>query len=171
MRTPVIASALLLSACAGFQPLHQATGSVGEAASLAPLQAIAIDAGYRDDSDDKRAAYLIRQALEERVGGAVAPLYTLKLTPRAQRAGLAVGTDDVASRYDYNLYTAYRLEDRKSGKVLTRGNIYSTASFGAPRDPYGRISAEVNAAEQAAAQAADDLILELALYLAGPGAE
>jgi len=165
--TLLLTATLVLTAC-GFRPLHQEIAPA-TATELAPLTSIRIDAGYRDDSDDKRAAYLITQALRDRLGAdAATPRYTLELTPRVSRGGLGVGSNDVASRYDYNIYTAYALIDADTGDRITRGQVYSVATFGAPRDPYGRIAAEVNAAEQASKQAADEIITELALHFADP---
>ena len=161
MRIFLIISALFLTAC-GFQPLHQ---NIKAGAGGTPLNQIALDSNYTDDADDKRAAFLITQSLRERVSDTVsAPTYRLSYTPSVRRTGLGVGVDDVASRFDYNIYTRYSLTDAKTGEVLKKGRIYSVATFGAPRDPYGRIVAEGNAAEQASQQAADRLITDIALY-------
>lgn len=165
---PLVLSAFL-TACAGFQPLHRAAGDGG---SLAPLSQVSVAVGYPDDADDKRAAYLIRQALESRIGeDDAASRYLLRLTPRVRRSGLAVGRDDVASRFDYTIATRYQLVERATGATVSGGTLYNTASFGAPRDPYGRISAELNAAEQASGAAADALVTELALHFADIEAE
>ena len=170
MRPLLIAATLFLASC-GFRPLHQEVAPATSTA-LAPLTSLRIDAGYRDDADDKRAAFLITQSLRERLGAdSPTPRYTLTLTPRVSRAGLGVGANDVASRFDYNIFTAYRLLDAKSGEEVARGSVYSVATFGAPADPFGRISAEVNAAEQASRQAADEIVTELALHFADMGAD
>ena len=165
MRTLVIAAAFLVSAC-GFRPLHTAVNSAGVAA---PLANIALETTASDDSDDKRAAFLVRQSLESRLSDtAPEPRYRLRLTPAVSRSGLGVGRNDVASRFDYNMFVRYKLTDAASGEELTDGRVYAVATFGAPRDPYGRISAEVSAAEQAAEQAADRILLDLATYFADP---
>ena len=161
MRIFLILSVLLLTAC-GFQPLHQ---NIKAGAGGTPLNQIALDSAYNNDADNKRAAFLITQSLRERVSDTVSePTYRLRYTPYVSRSGLGVGVDDVASRFDYNIYTNYSLTDAETGKVLKNGSIYSVATFGAPRDPYGRIVAEGNAAEQASQQAADRLITDIALY-------
>jgi len=165
MRNFLIILTLFLVSC-GFQPLHQ---SVKQGAAATPLSQIALDSSYDDDSDNKRAAFLITQSLRERMSGTVAePKYRLSYSPSVTRGGLGVGRDDVASRYDYNIYTSYRLTDAETGKLLKQGRTYSVATFGAPRDPYGRIIAEVSAAEQASQQAADRILTDLAIYFTDP---
>lgn len=161
MRHFLLIAALFLTAC-GFQPLHQ---NIKAGAGGTPLNQITVDSAHNGEANNKRAAFLISQALRERITDPeTEPTYRLRYTPTVRRTPLGVGVDDVASRFDYNIYTSYRLTDANTGKLLKVGRIYSVATFGAPRDPYGRIIAEVSAAEQASQQAADRLITELALY-------
>lgn len=155
--------ALLLAAC-GFRPLHQAANPAGLAG--APLRGVDVRVSAPDDSDDQRVAFLIDQALEARLGAGTPALYHLDIVPSASRAGLAVSPNDVATRYDYRIYARFTLSDAATGEQLLRDQVYAVSSFGAPRDPYGRIAAELSAAELASEDAADRIFTELALYFA-----
>lgn len=165
MRTfALVLATSLLSAC-GFRPLHVAANPDGLAS--APLRGVEVVQTYSDDADNKQAAFLIAQSLRSRIGtGGDAARYRLKITPSVNRSGLAVGRDDVASRYDYNIYTAYELTDAVTGEQLVRDRVYSVATFGAPRDPYGRVASELDAAEQSADSAADRIVTDLAVWFA-----
>ena len=172
MRTLAMACmALLLSAC-GFRPLHTAA-SQGLPANLGPLADLAIDVRHADNSEDRRMAFLIQEALQDRLPGSpsrdalTGPRYQLRVTPTVDRAGLGVGTDDIASRFDLNVFARWELWDGVTGDRLARDQVFAVSTFGAPLDPFGRIAAEVDASEQAAEEAANLLINDLAVWFAG----
>ena len=153
----------LLAGC-GFRPLHQAVAPAG---ADSPLRAVAVATSVGDDSDNKRVAYRLAESLRERLGEpGEAARYRLTVSPDVRRAGLATGRNDVASRFDLNIATRYTLTDAVTGEQLARDLVYSTATFGAPVDPYGRLTAEIDAAEQGADAAADRIIADLAVLFA-----
>ena len=161
----LVLAALLLAAC-GFRPLHQAANPASLASG--PLRAVDIDVISADDSDDERAAFLINRALEARLRTNVPARYRLEVIPAVSRAGLGVSPNDVATRYDYRIFARFTLTDTDTGERLMRDQVYAVSSFGAPADPYGRIAAELSAAELASQDAADRIFTELALYFATP---
>ena len=164
MRHLALAALTFLLAACGFRPLHQAVAPVG---LDSPLRSVAVSTAVGDDSDDKRVAYRLAESLKERLGDPGEDArYRLSVSPSVRRAGLATGRNDVASRFDLNIATRYTLTDAVSGEQLARDLVYSTATFGAPVDPYGRLTAEIDAAEQGADAAADRIVADLAVLFA-----
>ena len=157
--------ALALAAC-GFRPLHQAANPAGLA--NAPLRGVNVNVIAPNDSEDQRVAFMIDEAMEARLGAGTPALYNLEIIPAVSRAGLAVSPDDVATRFDYRIFARFTLTDAKTGDRLMRDQVYAISSFGAPVDPYGRLAAELAAAELASQDAADRIFTELALYFAEP---
>ena len=103
------------------------------------------------------------QRLRDRIGENSGK-HILDLTPRLSRQRLGLSADDVASRYDADLEISYKLLDANSGKILDRGTVKGTTTFGAPIDPYGLVSAENNARQQISKEVADRLLVKLAGY-------
>ena len=148
----------LLSAC-GFTPLHGA--SLGS--NAAKFEDVSIQINDGRDAGDKEAGFLVMQRLRDRIGENTGK-HVLELTPRLQRQRLGISADDVASRYDSILEMKYKLLDAKSGKILDRGTVKGTSTFGAPIDPYGIVAADNNAKQQTAKEVADRLLVKLAGY-------
>ena len=150
----------LLTAC-GFTPLHGA----GVSGSAAKFEDISIQINEGRDAGDKEAGFLVMQRLRDRIGENTGK-HILELTPRLRRQRLGISADDVASRYDSILDMDYKLLDAKSGKILERGKVKGTSTFGAPIDPYGIAAADSNARQQTAKEVADRLLVKLASYYA-----
>lgn len=147
-----------LSAC-GFKPVHSPNsfGNMG--------------VSYKDISvrsaNNKKLDFLLKQALRDRIGDHTKTRYVLSVLPKLRRTALGVSTDDIASRYDLVVNTKVRLIDTKINKTIYTYSVRSVSTYGAPRDPYGEISAESNATEQVATEAADQILLRLAHYKPG----
>lgn len=158
-------SGVSLSGC-GFTPVHQMTanGSV--------LQDIVIEVEKAEDVTNNQAGFLLTQRLRDRMGnGGAAPKYRLQVEPDYSRRRLGITDQDVASRYDITVKAKYRLIDAKTGDQLTRGDVSSVSTFGAPTGPYGVITADNVGVEQASKETADKLIRELARYFANKDAQ
>ncbi len=153
-------TASLLSAC-GFTPMHG--GSLG--ANSAKFEDISIQVNDGRDAGDKEAGFLVMQRLRDRIGENTGK-HILELTPKLRRQRLGISADDVASRYDSILEVNYKLIDAKTGKILNRGKVKGTSTFGAPVDPYGIVAADNNAKQQTAKEVADRLLVKLAGYYA-----
>lgn len=148
--------AISLSAC-GFKPMHApGTFTTGSGYSF---EKISVTTSKEEKSD-----FLLKQALRDRFGDNQDAQYELKISPKVTRGGLGIGADDVASRYDMRMNAKYELVERKTGKTVHKGTVTSISTFAAPRDPYGTVSAENNATEQVAREAADRIIIKLAGY-------
>ena len=154
------AAAALLSAC-GFTPMH----SPGLGANAAKFEDVSIQINDGRDAGDKEAGFLVMQRLRDRIGENTGK-HILELTPKLRRQRLGISADDVASRYDSILEVNYKLLDAKSGKILERGKVKGTSTFGAPIDPYGIVAADNNAKQQTAKEVADRLLVKLAGYYA-----
>lgn len=144
-----------LTAC-GFKPMH-APGAFSD--SSYSFEKISVTTVNEEKPD-----FLLKQALRDRFGDNADTQYELRIDPSVRRTGLGIGADDVASRFDMNMSAKYELVETKSGKTVDKGTVSSISTFAAPRDPYGRISAENNATEQVAREAADRIIIKLASY-------
>ena len=163
MMKKIIVSALalpLLTAC-GFTPMHGT--SLG--ANAAKFEDISIEISDGRDAGDKEAGFYVMQRLRDRIGENTGK-HILKLRPKLRRQRLGVSSDDIASRYDSILEVNYRLVDAKSGKLLDKGSVKGTSTFGAPTDPYGVIAADKSANQQIAKEVADRLLVKLAGYYA-----
>jgi len=153
----ILTTVLILSAC-GFKPMHAPTAFGGKSVAMKNIR-VEMQANGKID-------FLLAQALRNRMGDNAATPYILKITPELKRKQLGIGADDVASRYDLVLDSEFELVDAKTGDVVYKGEVRTTSTFGAPRDPYGTVAAQNNAEEQVAAEATDRIFAKLAGYQA-----
>jgi len=156
---------LILSGCAGFQPLYAEPGVRSN------LAAISVDA------PDGRTGYLIRQHLDDAFAkNRGAPTaYTMQLALGEARYPRGVRIDNVATRYEYILTADYVLLSQPSGAVAKRGRVRVELTYDSADQPYASISAQQDAQDRAAEEAARRIELELAVWLANgapqPGAK
>ncbi len=158
----ITGAALLLSAC-GFKPVH----STGKIADTPAFKSIKIELVDPDRAAQKEAGYYLQQHLYDRLGKNAGP-HVLRLETRSGRRPYGVTASDVATRYDLIMRVNYELINSVTGKKLDTGDVTSTSTFGSSRDPYARISAEKNASEQVARDAADRILIRLAAYYNDP---
>jgi len=148
-------SAAVLSGC-GFTPLYAEPGVTSK---LAAIDVVA---------PDGRAGYLIRQHLDDAFGrnhgGPSA--YTMQLALGESRYPRGVRIDNVATRYEYVLVADYELRAQPSGAVAKRGRVRVELTYDSADQPYASISAQQDAQDRAAAEAARRIQLELAVWLA-----
>ncbi|MBL8770130.1 MAG: hypothetical protein JNK30_02010 [Phenylobacterium sp.] len=159
-RTPalaaVVAAALALGGCAGFQPLY------GEAAVVKNLAAIQVNA------PSGRTGYLIRQHLDDAFAKdhSAAPAYTMDLRLGEARYPRGVRIDNVATRYEYILTASYALRATATGAVAKQGAVRVELTYDSADQPYASISAQQDAQDRAAEEAARRIEQELAVWLA-----
>ena len=162
MRSPTLAligSALALAGCAGFQPLY------GERAVVKNLASIQVTA------PQGRAGYLIRQHLDDAFAKdhSAAPVYSMDLSLGEARYPRGVRIDNTATRYEYVLSAAYVLRALPSGAVAKNGVVRVALTYDSADQPYASISAQQDAQDRAAQEAARRIQLELAVWLANGG--
>ncbi|WP_296596221.1 LPS assembly lipoprotein LptE [Phenylobacterium sp.] len=150
------ASALLLSGCAGFQPLYAQTEVTK---NLAAIQV---------EAPSGRTGYLIRQHLDDAFAKdhSAAPAYTMELGLGEARYPRGVRIDNVATRYEYVLTASYVLRDVKTRAVAKQGQVRVELTYDSADQPYASISAQQDAQDRAAEQAARRIEMELAVWLA-----
>ncbi len=150
-------AALTLSGC-GFTPLY---GEQGVAPALAAIEVVA---------PPGRAGFLLREKLDDALGrGTAAPAYRLTMTLAENRYPRGVRVDNVANRYELVLVVDYTLTAVGGGPVKT-GHIQSSVTYDSADQPYASIAAEQDGQDRAAGEAARQIQLDLASWLAGRGA-
>jgi LPS-assembly lipoprotein len=148
------AASLALAAC-GFTPLYGAPGMVAD------LAAIEVTA------PQGRTGFLLRQSLDDALAhnGAVAPLYRLGLAITEQKIPRGVRVDNVANRYELVLSVNYTLTTT-AGAPAKAGRITTSVTYDSADQPYASIAAEQDGQERAAAEAARQIHLDLASWMA-----
>ena len=160
----VVTASLGLSAC-GFTPLYAQPGVVSNLASIDVV------------APQGRTGYLLREELDDafarnRAGAAA---YRMNLAISEQRFPRGIRTDNVATRYEYVLIADYILARLPSGEVAKKGKVRVELTYDSADQPYASITAQQDAQERAAEEAARRIQLELAAWLAdgapAPGAK
>jgi LPS-assembly lipoprotein len=151
-----LVSTLALSGCAGFEPLYAQQNVVR---SLAAIQV---------NAPGGRTGYLMRQHLDDAFAKdhTAAPTYTMDLSIGEARYPRGVRIDNVATRYEYVLTANYALREVKSSALAKQGQVRVELTYDSADQPYASISAQQDAQDRAADEAARRIELELAVWLA-----
>ena len=151
-----LVSTLALSSCAGFQPLYAQPDVVRN------LAAIEVHA------PNGRTGYLMRQHLDDAFAKdhSVTPTYAMDISIGEARYPRGVRIDNVATRYEYVLTASYALRDIKSQAVAKQGQVRVELTYDSADQPYASIAAEQDGQERAAGEAARQIQLDLAAWLA-----
>ncbi|MEE9272008.1 MAG: LPS assembly lipoprotein LptE [Robiginitomaculum sp.] len=149
-------SMFFLNAC-GFKPMHAPNSFGGKTTGFTNIS-------VKSEGNDKED-FLLKQALRNRLGDNGSARYVLTVDPKLRRGGLGIGSDDVGSRYDLYMVTGFNLADAKTGNVLFRDTVTAISTFASPRDPYGTVSAQNNAAEQVSKETSDRILVRVASYI------
>jgi LPS-assembly lipoprotein len=149
-------TALALGGCAGFQPLYAQPEVVKNLASI------------QVNAPSGRTGYLIRQHLDDAFAKdhAAAATYAMDLQLGEARYPRGVRIDNVATRYEYVLTANYILKSLPSGALAKRGSVRVELTYDSADQPYASISAQQDAQDRAADEAARRIELELAVWLA-----
>jgi len=152
----LVAATLGLGGCAGFQPLY---GQPAVAKNLAAIQV---------QAPSGRTGYLIRQHLDDAFAKdhAAPAAYTMDLSLGEARYPRGVRIDNVATRYEYVLTASYALRDIHSHALAKQGQVRVELTYDSADQPYASISAQQDAQDRAAEEAARRIQLELAVWLA-----
>lgn len=149
-------AALALGGCAGFQPLYAQPEVVK---NLAAIQV---------NAPNGRTGFLIRQHLDDAFAKdhSAAPAYAMDLQLGEARYPRGVRIDNVATRYEYILTANYALKSLPSGAVAKQGSVRVELTYDSADQPYASISAQQDAQDRAAEEAARRIEMELAVWLA-----
>ncbi|MBB4860006.1 LPS-assembly lipoprotein [Novosphingobium chloroacetimidivorans] len=149
--------ALSLAGC-GLQPMYAGGGNGTVARGLAGIQVAAIDG---------RAGWLVRNALNDKLGGSTseAPRYRLdvRLDDRLEAFGLL--SDDTVSRERRTLRARYQLVDLNDNAILLDATAGSDAGIDVISSDYATVAAEQTALENLARDIADRIVTSVALQL------
>jgi LPS-assembly lipoprotein len=150
-------AALPLAAC-GLEPMYAGGSDAAVAQGLAAVQVPAIPG---------RGGWLLRNALEERLGaaGEAAPRYRLDVRIDDSLEALGVLNDDTISRERRILRSRYQLIDNTTGEILLDATAGSDAGIDVVSSEYATIAAEQTALENLAAVLADRMTTRIALTL------
>ena len=156
---PTLAAVALLGGCSGFQPLY------GDASVVKGLAAIQVQA------PEGRTGYLMRQHLDDAFAKNhdVAPVYSMDLSLGETRVPRGTRIDNTATRYEYVLTASYVLRTLPAGAVAKQGQVRVELTYDSADQPYASISAQQDAQDRAAQEAARRIQLELAAWLATGG--
>ena len=154
MRFLTLMLALMLPAC-GLQPLYGSRSVVNslQAVELAPIEG--------------KAGYLVRAALEERLGkpaGGVAR-YRLEVELDDQINGFGVRRDDSVTRERRILRARYRLIETDGGTTVVDATAGSDSGIDVVSSEYAVVAAEETALERLSGLISDQIVARVALYV------
>jgi len=149
------AGSLGLAGC-GFTPLY---GAPGVTSNLTAIDVVA---------PEGRTGFLIRQHLDDALArnSAVPAAYRMELGLGESRYPRGIRVDNVATRYEYVLEASYALISTSTNAVAKRGQVRVELTYDSADQPYAAISAQQDAQDRAAAEAARRIQMELAVWLA-----
>jgi len=152
---------LTLAACAalagcGFAPLYAQPGVVGN------LAAIDVEA------PEGRTGFLIREHLDDAFAKnrAAPAAYRMRLQLYETRYPRGIRVDNVATRFEYVLTADYTLTSVASGAPAKNGRVRVELTYNSADQPYASVTAQQDAQDRAAEEAARRIQLELAAWLA-----
>jgi LPS-assembly lipoprotein len=153
-----LALLVLLSAC-GLRPLYGGGGSGAVAQTLGSVEVAPIGG---------RAGWLVRTALEDRLGGKgeAARRYRLEVELDDRIIGFGVRRDDAETRERRTLRARYRLVEQDRGTVVVDATAGSDAGIDVVSSEYATVAAEETALERLAGEIADQIVARLALFAA-----
>ena len=147
---------LLLAGC-GLQPLYQGGASGPVAQSLRSVAVAPIEG---------RAGWLVRTALEDRLGAPAADgaRYRLEVLLDDDITGFGIRSDDAVTRERRTLRARYRLVDAAKGTVVLDATAGSDAGIDVVGSEYATVAAEQTALERLSKEIADQIVTRVALY-------
>jgi len=153
------ASCLALAGCT-LRPLYAGGGSGRVAQALHGVQIGPIQG---------RAGWLVRTALEDRLGARGDPIYRLEVELDDNITGFGIRSDDAVTRERRTLRARYRLVDAAVGTVLLDATAGSDAGIDVVSSEYATVAAEQTALEHLAVEIADQIVSRIALYASRGG--
>jgi LPS-assembly lipoprotein len=150
----LVALSLALSGCS-LRPLYAGGASGPVAQTLRGVQVGPIQG---------RAGWLVRTALEDRLGRTGETRYRLEVELDDGITGFGIRADDAVTRERRTLRARYRLVDAQGGTVLLDATAGSDAGIDVVSSEYATLAAEQTALERLAVEIADQIVSRLALY-------
>jgi LPS-assembly lipoprotein len=145
---------LLLAGC-GLQPLYSGGASGPVARTLRSVTVAPIEG---------RAGWLVRTALEDRLGAPQAAAYRLEVLLDDDITGFGIRSDDAVTRERRTLRARYRLIDAARGTVLLDATAGSDAGIDVVGSEYATVAAEQTALERLSKEVADQIVTRVSIY-------
>lgn len=155
LRALLALAALGLAGC-GFTPLY---ATPGVSPGLASIDIVA---------PQGRVGFLVREDLDDALGHDkdATPAWRLDMAVAQTRDPRGLTLTDVAERYVLGVRVKYTLTELSTGKIAHSGEVASHVSYDAADAPYAGIAARQDSQERAAADAARQIQLDLATWMA-----
>jgi LPS-assembly lipoprotein len=155
-----------LAGC-GFTPLY-ATNGTGPSLAAIDIRPPRTNTNYKGAAED-RTSFMLKQSLVDELTsrGAGPARYVLDTTITVRRYPRGVRVNNVANQYEINLTVAYVLTDGATGKIALQGSAPVIVTYDSADPPYAGTVGAQNGEERAAQQAAIQVRLAIARYLAG----
>jgi LPS-assembly lipoprotein len=153
-RALALAAALAVSGCT-LHPLYGGGASGPVARALAGVQVAPIPG---------RAGWLVRTALEDRLGAGGAPRYRLEVELDDDITGFGIRTDNSVTRERRTLRARYRLVEAGLGTVILDATAGSDAGVDVVSSEYATVAAEQTALERLSVELADQIVARIALH-------
>jgi LPS-assembly lipoprotein len=120
---------------------------------------------------DGRAGWLVRTALEDRLGASkdASARFRLEVELDDDITGFGIRRDDSVTRERRTLRARYRLVDAGLGTVLLDATAGSDAGIDVVSSEYATVAAEQTALERLAREVADQIVGRVALYASRTG--
>ena len=158
--TPALTLALslvLLGACA-VEPLYGSRTSKAQGGGAAAIEIAPIK---------DRVGHIVRNHLIDSLtprGQPAHPDYRLTLSVEQHKTPILIQLDDHATRFNLTLRARFSLADR-DGAVVYRDSARATGSFNVVESGFATVSAEQDAAEEAARVLSEEILTLILLYL------
>ncbi|MDE0390927.1 MAG: LPS assembly lipoprotein LptE [Rhodospirillales bacterium] len=153
----LVLALVVLGACA-VEPLYGMRSAEGRGGGVAAIEV----APVKD-----RIGHIVRNHLIDGLtprGQPANPDYRLTLSVERSKTGLLVQLDDYTTRYNLTLRATFSLTDR-TGTVVYRDTARATGSFNVVGSGFATVTAEQNAAEDAARVLSEDILTLILLHL------
>lgn len=148
-RAFLLSSLAALAAC-GFTPAYGPQGGAGKLQNSIEVNA-----------PTGRNAYLLVQALEDRLGRPGTPRYRLETDFSVSRERMAVTADNVATRQNLIGRVNYRLRDATDDSLLTQGRVDALAAYSSTDSTIATSAARDDAYARLARMLADQIVTRL----------
>jgi LPS-assembly lipoprotein len=159
MRILALLLALMLAGCT-LRPLYAGGGGGHVAQTLESVQVAPIPG---------RAGWLVRTALEDRLGAEGEARYRLEIELDDDITGFGIRADDSVARERRTLRARYRLVEASRGTVVLDATAGSDAGIDVVSSEYATVAAEQTALERLAVEIADQIVSRIALYASRTG--
>jgi LPS-assembly lipoprotein len=150
-------SGLAVLAGCGFAPAY---GPQGNGATLLGQVEVA--------APDTRAAYLLTQELEGRLGRSNAPRYALVPVVTLRRQGVSIDRSNVTLRFNLLGRVDYTLRDLTGDTIVTQGTVENFTGYSTFGTPVANQAAERDAEARLMTMLADQLLTRLVATVGEP---